>query len=416
MALTYQQSKLVRDTIPALREHGEQITTTFYRNMLRDHPELNNYFNSVNQKNGRQPRALTSVILNFASNINHISELIPKFERMCNKHCSLGIQPEHYGIVGKYLLRAFGEVLGPAMTPAVFAAWEKAYWVLAKMLIGREAQLYKDFEKWPSWRKFKVDRVVSEADDVYSFYLVPQDGKKLPKFFPGQYVSARIQGPEGYMQARQYSLSEAWREDYYRISVKRDEGTRYANAVSDSYFHPGLVSNMLIDHMTVGSVVELSHPAGEFFLDVDNASTMPLVLISAGVGITPMVSIANTVTRTQPGRPISWIHGSRRSVPFEAHIAELRRRHPDTFRTNIFKTHLASGDVVGITCDYDFRMDLAKVSPDDLHLANNGTEYYICGPEQFMLEMSDYLKSQGVGAARVKFELFSTGDLAFKHT
>jgi nitric oxide dioxygenase len=61
MALTYQQSKLVRDTIPALREHGEQITTTFYRNMLRDHPELNNYFNSVNQKNGRQPRALTSV-------------------------------------------------------------------------------------------------------------------------------------------------------------------------------------------------------------------------------------------------------------------------------------------------------------------------------------------------------------------
>jgi len=415
MALTYQQAKLVKDTVPALRDHGEQITTIFYKNMLRDHPELNNYFNSVNQKNGRQPRALTSVILNFASNINNITELIPKFERMCNKHCSLGIHPEHYEIVGKYLLMAFGEVLGPAMTPAVFAAWERAYWILAKMLIGREAQLYKDFEKWTSWRKFKIDRVVPETEDVHSFYLVPVDGKKLPKFFPGQYISLRIHSPEGYMQARQYSLSEAWREDYYRISVKRDEGARYANSVSNSYFHPGLVSNMLIDHMAAGSTVELSHPAGDFFLDVNNASNMPLVLISAGVGVTPMVAIANTVVKTQPSRPISWIHGSRRTVPFEAHIAKLRRGHP-SFRTNIFKTDLANNDVVGVTYNYDFRMDLAKVGPDDLFLGNSGTEYYICGPEQFMMEMSDYLKSQGVGAARVRFELFSTGDLAFKHS
>ncbi|KAK4157776.1 globin-like protein [Chaetomidium leptoderma] len=415
MALTYQQSKLVRDTIPALREHGEQITTTFYKSMLRDHPELNNYFNSVNQKNGRQPRALTSVILSFASNINHISELIPKFERMCNKHCSLGIRPEHYEIVGKYLLRAFGDVLGSAMTPAVFAAWEKAYWVLAKMLIGREAQLYKDFESWTGWRKFKIDRVVPETDDMYSFYLVPEDRKKLPRFFPGQYTSIRVSSPEGYMQARQYSLSDAWREDYYRISVKRDEGARYTNSVSKSYRNPGLVSNMLIDTMAAGSVVELSHPAGDFFLDVDNTSAMPLVLISAGVGVTPMIAIANTIAKTQPARPISWIHGSRQSVPFKAHVAQLRRDNPN-FRTTVFKTQPADSDVVGVTYDHGFRMDLAKIEPQDLHLQNNGAEYYICGPEQFMLDMSDYLKAQGVPPARIKFELFSTGDLAFKHS
>ncbi|KAL2271016.1 hypothetical protein VTJ83DRAFT_387 [Remersonia thermophila] len=415
MALTYQQSKLVRDTIPALREKGEVITTTFYRNMLRDHPELKNYFNSVNQKNGRQPRALTSVILNFASNIHHMSELIPKFERMCNKHCSLGIQPEHYEIVGKYLLQAFAEVLGPAMTPAVFTAWEKAYWVLAKMLIGREAQLYRDFDKWTGWRKFKIDRVVPESEDIYSFYLVPVDGKKLPRFHPGQYVSLRVHSPEGYMQARQYSLSEAWREDYYRISVKRDEGTRYSNSVSQSYFHPGLVSNILIDHMPAGSTVELSHPCGEFFLDINNTSHMPLVLISAGIGVAPMIAIANAVTRNQPGRPISWIHGSRRTVPFEDHVTTLRRQHHPHFRTNIFKTHLAASDIVGVNYNYDFRMDLAKLNPDDLFLTNSATEYYICGPEQFMLEISDYLKTQGVPASRVKFELFSTGDLSFKH-
>ena len=414
MALTYQQSKLVRDTIPALREHGEKITTMFYRNMLRDHPELNNYFNSVNQKNGRQPRALTTVILNFASNINHISELIPKFERMCNKHCSLGIQPEHYEIVGKYLIMAFTEVLGPAMTSQVRQAWEKAYWLLAKMLIGREQQMYRDFESWNSWRKFKIDRVVRETEDIFSFYLVPQDGKKLPKFFPGQYVSVRVSGPQGYLQARQYSLSDSWKEDYYRITVKRDEGARYSNSVSQSYFHPGVVSNMLIDSMPAGSIVDVSHPAGEFFLDTNNLSNVPLVLISAGVGVTPMVSIVNTVQQLQPNRQVSWIHGSRRSIPFEEHVAHIRRANPN-FQTNIFKTHLASSDVVGVNYNYDFRMDLAKVNPKDLHLNHSGTEYYICGPEQFMLEMSDYLKSRGVHIQRVRFELFSTGDLALKN-
>ena len=81
MALTYEQTKLVKATVPALREHGETIAATFYKNMIRDHPDLNNYFNSVNQKNGRQPRALTSVILSFASNISNLYELIPKLER-----------------------------------------------------------------------------------------------------------------------------------------------------------------------------------------------------------------------------------------------------------------------------------------------------------------------------------------------
>jgi len=377
MALTYQQTKLVRDTIPALREHGERITSIFYKNMLRDYPELHNYFNSVNQKNGRQPRALTSVILGFASNINNISELIPKFERMCNKHCSLGIKPEHYGIVSEYLLAAFGEVLGPAMTPPVLEAWTKAYWLLAKMLIGREAQLYKEFstESWPGWRKFEIDRVVPESDDIHSFYLVPQDRRSLPRYLPGQYVSVRIQGPDGFLQSRQYSLSDSYKAGYYRISIKRDEGAQHSNSVSQSYFNPGVVSNMLFDRFPAGSAVEVSHPAGEFFLDIHNNSMVPLVLISAGVGVTPMVAIANTVVETQPGRAISWIHGSRNAVPFEDHVAQLRRNNP-TFHTKIFKTHLANTDLAGVTYDYGFRMDLSRVAPENLHLDHSGTEYW----------------------------------------
>ncbi|EOO00812.1 putative globin-like protein [Phaeoacremonium minimum UCRPA7] len=406
---------MVRGTIPALREHGERITTIFYRNMLRDHPDLNNYFNSVNQKNGRQPRALTAVILDFAANINHMAELIPKLERMCNKHCSLGIKPEHYDIVGKYLIAAFGEVLGPAMTPEVQLAWHKAYWMLAKMLIGREAQLYKDFDKWTGWRKFKIDRKVAETDEIFSFYLVPADGKRLPTFLPGQYISVRIHHPDiGYLQSRQYSLSESPRPDYYRISIKRDQGMEYRNSVSKSFLNPGLVSNFLVDTLRTGETVEISHPAGEFFLDTNNNSSVPLVLISAGVGVSPMIAILNTVVQTQPTRSVSWIHGSRRLIPFEEHIRAAKRRCPN-LRTNFFKTHLADGDLAGVTYDYDFRVDLARVHPEDLYLSHGGTEYYICGPEQFMLEMADYLKSQGVDSARLKFELFSTGDMAFEH-
>ncbi|KAK5999145.1 Flavohemoprotein [Cladobotryum mycophilum] len=417
MALTLQQTKLVRDTIPYLTEHGERITTTFYRNMLKNHPEFNNYFNTVNQANGRQPRALTAIILNFANNINHITELIPKMERMCQKHCSLGIMPDQYEIVGKYLVAAFAEVLGPAMTPEVKEAWDKAYWMLAGMLIGREAQLYRDFETWKGWRRFRIEQRMEESEDIYSLYLVPEDGQKLPTFMPGQYVSLRVQVPEkGYMQSRQYSLSERPRPDYYRITVRRDRGMRKGRSnymPSATGLNPGIVSNMLIDHKSIGDIVELTHPAGEFFLDVNNTSNSPIVLISAGVGVTPMVSILNTVVERQPERPISWIQGSRTSVPFFLHVRRIaRERH--NLNINIFKTELADSDLAGITYDHDFRVDLHKISQEDLWLRHSAAEYFVCGPEQFMVQMAKHLRSYGVHSSRIRLELFSTGDAEFQ--
>ncbi|KAL7813404.1 globin-like protein [Trichoderma gracile] len=418
MALTFQQVKLVRDTIPALTEHGELITTTFYRNMLTDHPELHNYFNTVNQANGRQPRALTAIILSFANNINHITELIPKMERMCQKHCSLGIRPEHYDIVGQYLIAAFGEVLGPAMTPSVQIAWNKAYWLLAKMLIGREAQLYHDWQHWQGWRRFRIEQKVEESDDIYSFYLVPEDGKQLPSFLPGQYVSVRVQVPDkDYKQLRQYSLSEQPRPDYYRITVKRDRGSqavRHPSYLTNSFGeNPGVVSNVLIDQKKAGDIIELTHPAGEFFLDTYNTSNSPLVLISAGVGVTPMVSILNSVIEKQPNRQISWVQGSRDSTPFFLHIRKVARDKPNV-KTNIFKTRLAESDLAGVTYDHDARIDLDKVRAEDLWLNNSSTEYFICGPEQFMMEMAKRLREFGVRSDRIKLELFSTGDTEFQ--
>ncbi|CAK7232895.1 hypothetical protein SCUCBS95973_008411 [Sporothrix curviconia] len=633
MSLTYKQSKLVQETLPALREHGEQIASMFYATMLEEHPELKNQFNTVNQANGRQPRALTSIIIAFAANISHTSELIPKLERVCHKHCSLGIQPDQYAIVGEYLIKAFKAVLGPAMTPEVQAAWMDAYCVLARMMIGREAHLYRSFETWQTWERLKVDKKVAESEDVYSFYLVPVSasskaaaasaaefsgcprasmssvssggsrysnftsrlktnninllrsskanaaaaansnsssstsvhtvpggGSALPYYLPGQYVSVRMllpeapvigrdgkmsqvsQHPQYYYQSRQYSLSDRWRPDCYRISVKRDEGTRFANAVAASYFHPGLVSNAMIDQLNVGDTIEVSHPTGEFFLNVDNAeafglpgagtncyysgtssnANVPLVLLSAGIGASPMMAILSSVAVTQPHRAVTYIHGSRYAPPvFHDTVRDLQRKMP-RLRTAYFysgptphasaTSSMSSGMVGGgfaaaaaarrsrdvlhasanahnnnnarnstmfvpsplgahptsyadamppsspassaSTIEFMGHVDLRKLmtppgtprsegtttpttptSPstltihslhsshgsgngssiddgDMLFLNNGSTEYFVCGPESFMLDMAMHLVEElGVNRQRIRFELFSTGDL-----
>ncbi|KAI1077754.1 globin-like protein [Whalleya microplaca] len=433
MALNYQETRLVRETIPALRQHGEHISTVFYKTMLRDNPELNNYFNTVNMHTGKQPRALTSLILAFASNIINISELTPKLERVAQKHASLNIQPDHYEIVGKYLLRAFSAVLGPSMTPDVKLAWTKAYWLMAKMLTGREAQIYRDFAAWTGWRKFMIYHKTAETleGNIVSFSLKPVDGRPLPTFMPGQYISLKIRlNGLKYSQLRQYSLSDAPRPDQYRITVKRDLGSNWdyvsgtrasvdaftissaASSASDSSIgsvhpcRPGLVSNALIDDFQEGDIIELTHPAGEFYLNTDNENTMPLVLISAGVGVAPLMSILNSALEKRVSRPISWIQASRQDAPFQAHVEKLAKKYP-TLRTKFFRSRLSDSDVLSYTTS--FNDDIHHLKTDDLRLDMGLAEYYVCGPEKFMMEISSYLHRHGVQPERVRFERYSVG-------
>lgn len=510
MALTYKQSTLIRGSIPILKERGETITTLYYANLLRGHPELQAIFNPANQSSGRQPRALTAVILAFAANLHHTAELVPRLERVCNKHCSLGIKPEHYDLVGKYLLQAFAQVLGPQWTPDLHAAWTRAYTVLAKMLIGREAQLYREFAAdtatvdsdvvsvrstapgaWTGWRAFRIQRKVDETPDAVSLYLYPTDGKKLPLFRPGQYISMRLDVPDprvrSRQQLRQYSLSDAPRPDYYRITLKRDMG-RLAiareNDVSSLHqngngnmnmngngninmngnsglvgggrlrrFHPGVVSNYIMDELWSGDVVDLSHPTGDFWVDEDALEagrSLPLVLISAGIGAAPLMSILNaSVAAVSPvssragtpsssgtamrERPISWVHWSssassapRKSIGpacFEEQVQEVAKSRMH-MATQFFKSKVA--DLDDFEADADeldhelmaLRMDLASLTEDSsrqpLHLNHGAALYYVCGPESFMEETARFLTERGVGQSRMKFEWFTVGDPAEK--
>jgi nitric oxide dioxygenase len=423
MALTQEQIAIVKSTVPVLQEHGNTITTIFYRNMLGAHPELNSMFSLRNQQTGAQPRALAKSVLAYASHIDDIPKLQHAVERIAQKHASLYVQAEQYNIVGEFLMGAIAIVLGDALTPEIAEAWTAAYAQLADVFVQREAQLYKEAGPWTNWRKFKITRREAESDTVTSFYLEPTDGAPLPTFKPGQYVSLQIPLArlDGLKQSRQFSLSDAPKANstHYRISVKREDTIRDA-LVEDLKAGkvPGLISNMLHDQFHAGDEVELSHPQGEFFVNPDDASkaTSPLVLLSAGVGATPMVSIMDAVlspgSKTQ-SRPIRWIHSARRNstLCFNDHVRRTTREK-DNVQARVFVKEVEPSDEQGVVYDFRGQLDLAKLDPaQDLFVADPTADYYICGPEAWMLLVREDLKALGVETERIYLELFATGDV-----
>ncbi|KAH9932218.1 globin-like protein [Fomitopsis serialis] len=408
MSLTPEQVQIIKATVPVLVEHGTTITTRFYQNMLTAHPELNNVFNNAHQVSGHQPRALAMALFAYASHIDDLGALGPAVELICNKHASLYIRPEHYDIVGTYLLAAMKEVLGDALTPAIHDAWAAAYWQLAKLMIDREEQLFQASQGWRDWRDFKIQRKVRESDEITSFYLVPVDGGQLPGFLPGQYISVRMEVPDlKALQARQYSLSDAPGKAYYRISVKRETGLNMADPGSAAY--PGYVSNLLHDHKHEGDVLQVSHPYGDFFLAAPTDA--PVVLLSAGVGLTCIMSILNTLTESGSPRPIAWIHAARAQKirAFAAHVADIVHAH-ENVHTVLFTSNPAAEDVRGVHYHHEGRMDLARLDREkDLFVGDKRAQYFVCGPTSFMVDMEKALKGYSVEDERVHLELFGAG-------
>ncbi len=414
--LTPAQIAIVKATVPVLQQHGETITTLFYKNLLEAHPELRGIFNATAQSTGRQPRALAAAVLAYATHIDNLPALSRAVERIAHKHASLGVQPGQYAVVGEHLMGAIGAVLGDAATPEIVDAWTTAYGVLAAVFVGREKQLYQAHADWVGWRKFRIARKAVEAEGIASFYLEPADGVPLPTYLPGQYISLQTFVPQlGHVQSRQYSLSQAPRRegDYYRISVRKNNG--------EAAGVPGLISNALHDDLAVGDVVELTHPQGEFLVDPADRSRegVPMVLMSAGVGATPILAILDSATGDAPDtvrRPISWLHASRsRAVqPFATAVRAIQRANADRMSSHVFLKTVGPDDRQGV--DYDFggtRMDLGQVDRDKhLFVGDARAEYFLCGPEAFMVDMRQALEEMGVARERVFLELFATGDAA----
>ncbi len=304
--LSPQIRALVKGTAPVLKTHGVALTKHFYARMFKHNPELKHVFNQGHQAGGEQQQALAGAVAAYAEHIDDPSVLMPVVTRIVHKHVSLGIRPEHYQIVGKHLLASISEVLGEAATEELVAAWAAAYGQLADLLIAEEARLYAESAAkpggWTGWRAFRVVGKQRESAEITSFYLAPADGGEVPAYRPGQYVSVRVFVPElGLMQPRQYSLSDAPGQDRLRISVKREAAGADTPA--------GRVSNALHDRLEEGGVLDVAPPQGDFHLRDEGSA--PVVLLSGGVGLTPMVSILNHLVGLNDERQIRFVHGCR---------------------------------------------------------------------------------------------------------
>lgn len=412
-SLTESQAQIIKATVPVLADYGLAITTRFYHDLLEAHPSLKNIFNNTHQATGHQAQALAGALYAYAANIDALGNLSPALELICHKHVSLFIKAEHYELVGKHLLETMKAVLGDACTPDILDAWGAAYWQLANIMINKEQELYDTVDGWTEWKDFKVTKKEKESEEVTSFYLEPVDEHmKLPVFRPGQYISVNMWVDEidgGVWQARQYSLSDAPGKRYFRISVKREEGVVIGEEKSKT--HPGYLSNILHEKVNVGGVVRVSHPFGDFYFEEqEQEKDTPVVLISAGVGLTCLLSILNSLVEQQSTRPVSWIQAARNSDAraFKSHVDELAASH-ENLHAVYFSSMPKESEVQGNDYDIKGRLDLDKVSKDDLFVDRVKTQYFVCGPNTFMADIEKKLKTYGVPAERIRMELFGTG-------
>ncbi|MHA6259878.1 NO-inducible flavohemoprotein [Sporosarcina sp. CAU 1771] len=383
--LSQETIQIIKSTVPVLEQHGKTITTTFYKNMFEANPELLNVFNHVNQSQGRQQTALANTVYAAAANIDNLGAILPTVVQIAHKHKSLGITPEQYPIVGYHLLGAIKEVLGDAATPEIIGAWGEAYGVIADAFIGIEKDMYEDAEKqdggWKTFKEFIITDKIVESDVITSFYLEPKDGEKLPSYKPGQYITVRLDIPgEEYTLNRQYSLSQAENGKCYRISVKRE----------DEFNPNGKVSVYLHNHLNIGDSLEVSVPAGDFYLDTDGAN--PVTLISGGVGITPMMSMYETIAKNTPERPVAFLH-SARTRQHQAFNDRVHKLHETMSASSYSVLYSEEGDGF-ITREF---------------LASNvltDSDIYVCGPTPFMQSVIKDLYAIGIPTERVHFEFF----------
>ncbi|WP_229397876.1 globin domain-containing protein [Micromonospora okii] len=402
--LTESSAAVVRATLPAVQANGAAITSRFYQRMFAAHPELLNLFNRGNQATGAQQAALAAAVVAYAEHLIDAGHVPwgPVLDRIAHKHASLGITPAQYMIVGRHLLAAVGEVLGEAVTPEVVAAWDETYWLLACELVAREARLYQGAgvaEGEPIWRSWRVAERVRETADVVSFGLTPVDGGPVPGFVPGQYVSVAVDldGDRG-QQIRQYSLSGRPGAAQWRITVKRVRGVAGAP--------DGMVSTFLHDHVAVGDTLRLSPPFGEVSAVAGDG---PLVLVSAGIGLTPAMSALEHLAATAPQRAVTLVHADRDGA---AHALrdELPRLHHalPNLRTALWYEDPEGAD--GPLTELPVRVSPGRVDPELIPLAAD-THVHLCGPLPFMNQVRSGLLRRGVPSERIAYEVFGPGML-----
>lgn len=383
--LNNQHIEVVKSTIPLLESAGPALTQHFYQRMFTHNPELKDIFNMTHQKTGRQSVALFEAVAAYAKNIENLAALTAAVERIAHKHTSFNIKAEHYQIVGHHLIETLRELASDAFTAEVEEAWTAAYLFLAQVFIDREETLYQERKQanggWENGRAFRIAEKKPESEYVTSFVLEPVDGEPVLGYNPGQYIGIEVKPSKGdHVEIRQYSLSHKPNGKNYRISVKREVGE-----------HDGLVSNFLHNEMTQGDVVTLYAPAGDFYYQ---ESDKPAVLISAGVGATPIQSMLHTLADAGK-KEVSYLYACNNAQQhtFKQETAQLIEQQG----WQQFAWYLDE------QADFTGQMDLSLIA-DELPVAD--ADFYICGPVAFMESIVKQLESLAVGRERIHYEVF----------
>lgn len=396
--LNQETMSIIKSTAPILAVHGETLTKHFYKRMFEHNPEVLPFFNTSNQGKGNQQKALAAAVLAYASNIDNLGALGGAVELIAQKHASLQIQPEHYPIVGENLLASIKEVLGEGATPEIISAWGEAYGILANILIGREKQIYDHnaalFGGWRGFKKLKVTSKVKESDNITSFYLSNTDGSALPAFHPGQYITLRVPSDNGLTTMRNYSLSDKAGQNWFRISVKKEEGSP-----------AGFVSNYLHNMVNEETELEVSSPCGEFFIDLEKIKNQkkPLVFLAAGVGITPIMSMLESVSSLNHQVTLIYSTLNDKVQAFKKVIDEHVSKNSN------LKVHYIYNSVSDKQMLEESNISLGLISKEILEKVitdRNSAQYYFCGPEGFMKSVHTHLNDLGVKDEMINYEFF----------
>lgn len=392
LKLSPDHEAIVAQTAGVVAEHAEEITKVFYPDMFESHPELLNVFNRANQAIGEQPKALAASVVAFAVHLidPDAPDFTPVMQRIAHKHVSLGIKAPEYLIVGRYLLGAVKKVLGDAITPEIAAAWDEVYWLFATALIAEEAKLYASAGTDPEqpWRQYRVVERFEESDHVFSLLLAPVSGQ-VPEHRTGQYVAIAVDLPEGIRQPRQYTISSGPGGNTLRVTIKKVIGV---DGNPD-----GQVSGWLHENAQPGTVLDVSQPAGDVVLDDGDT---PLVLVSAGIGITPVAAIVEDVSRRQPDRTVRLFHADK-SHADHALYQSLRRQvlsMSDAKAQNWYEKDAETAPTLH-PARSGF-MDLGDVElPQE-------AQVFMCGSLPFMQAARTSLIRQGVPSENIHYEVF----------
>ncbi|KOS67870.1 hypothetical protein AEA09_04415 [Lysinibacillus contaminans] len=360
----------IKKIASAISVNGEIIKKIFIEKLQKNVPELLHIFYQILQKSGRSKISLIDAVYSAAMQIEHIDRFVPAVMQVAHKHRSLGIQPEHYPIVGQHLVDSIQEALGNQATEAGIAALQLAFNRIADVFIQVEKELYQAVELEGGWRLFKPFRIVKKElknDGAMVLYIVPLDGKIVPVTEAGKYVSVRIKMPgETYFLNHQYAVAE-----------EKELGGYVLTMYPSLNFHMNdRVTDYILDVAMEGDILEISSPAGLFVLKkTDN----PIVFICEGIGTATLKHLVDSLEEDIEN-PIIFIQYARnQEVVIYQEVLQrkmnqfINGKYEVSYQDNYTDGHLA-------------------ILPITAHQKN--ADIYLCGSKSFMDEIVEQLHEE----------------------